>query len=114
MKIQSLSIVVPTKGCINRCSFCVSRMHKEIYENRISILGDAQSREEYKRRLEYVRDNNCHTVILTGQGEPQQNKIFLKYFSNINFDLPSPFKNIEIQTTGAGLKKSDINRKSVV
>ena len=36
MNIQSLSIVVPTHGCMNQCKFCVSRMHKEEYEDLIS------------------------------------------------------------------------------
>jgi len=33
MKIQSLSIVVPNKKCINDCKFCVSKMHNEEYPN---------------------------------------------------------------------------------
>lgn len=38
MQIQSLSIVVPSKGCINKCPFCVSRMvNSNTYENRMDI-----------------------------------------------------------------------------
>lgn len=33
MNIQTISIVVPTKGCVNQCPFCVSRMHENNYEN---------------------------------------------------------------------------------
>ena len=39
MKIQSLSVVVPTNGCINNCPFCVSKMHetdKWVDENNVS------------------------------------------------------------------------------
>ncbi len=66
MKIQSLSIVVPTKGCINTCKFCVSRMHKNIYKDRISDENDSWAEPDYLKRLEFARDNNCNTVILTG------------------------------------------------
>ena len=27
MKIQTLSVVVPTKKCVNNCPFCVSKLH---------------------------------------------------------------------------------------
>ena len=34
MKIQSLSVVVPNKECMNKCPFCVARMvNSNIYEN---------------------------------------------------------------------------------
>ena len=108
MKIQSLSIVVPTKGCINHCKFCVSRMHNEVYANRISDPNDRKAEADYKKRLEFTRDNNCNTVMLTGYGEPQQNMSFIRKFSQLNDQLPSPFKNIEIQTTGAGFTNDTI------
>lgn len=108
MKIQSLSIVVPTKGCINTCKFCVSRMHKNIYKDRISDENDSWAEPDYLKRLEFARDNNCNTVILTGWGEPQQNMEFIKYFSKLNQGLPNPFKSIELQTTGANITKQDV------
>ena len=38
MKVQSLSIVVPNKECMNKCPFCVARMvNSNIYENKMSI-----------------------------------------------------------------------------
>ena len=38
MQIQSLSVVVPNKGCMNKCPFCVSRMvDSDQYENRMDI-----------------------------------------------------------------------------
>ena len=33
MEIQSLSIVVPNKRCINDCAFCVSKMHCGTYKD---------------------------------------------------------------------------------
>lgn len=99
MNIQSLSIHVPNNTCINKCKFCVSRMRKDEYK----FIKDEK---EYKKRLEFARDNGCNTVMLTGTSEPQQNKEFLKWFSDINKSLPSPFKIIEIQTTGFMLDKN--------
>lgn len=101
MNIQSLSIVVPTHGCMNQCKFCVSRMHKEEYECLILQNADLY-RESYKNRMAFARDNGCNTVMLTGQGEPQQNMNFLKKFAKMNAELAMPFRNIEIQTTCAG------------
>lgn len=106
MNIQSLSICVPAPKCVNHCEFCVSRMHKDEYENKIMIHPEFESNyldqyeTDYLKRLEYTRDNGCNTVMLTGQVEPQQNKQFLIKFSELNKRLPSPFKNIEMQTTG--------------
>ena len=100
MNIQSLSIVVPTRGCMNQCKFCVSRMHKEEYENLIST-DNHLFRESYKNRMAFARDNGCNTVMLTGQGEPQQNLPFIGKFAKMNSELVMPFRNIEIQTTGA-------------
>jgi len=39
-------------------------------------------------------------VMLTGTAEPQQNMTFLREFGIMNQNLSSPFKWIEIQTTG--------------
>ena len=102
MNIQSLSIVVPTHGCMNQCKFCVSRMHKEEYEDLISD-GDYFHIESYKNRMAFARDNGCNTVMLTGQGEPQQNLEFITKFAQMNSELVMPFRNIEIQTTGANI-----------
>ena len=106
MKIQSLSIVVPNRGCVNKCPFCVSRMVKsDRYENRMDINHphyDINVRE-YLKRLRFVADNGCQTVMLTGTSEPQQNKQFLATFALLHQQLGSPFANIEMQTTGYGL-----------
>lgn len=108
MNIQSLSIVVPTKGCMNQCKFCVSRMHKEEYPNLIST-NNYFHRESYKNRIAFARDNGCNTVMLTGQGEPQQNMEFIADFARMNSELVMPFRNIEIQTTGARIDEYTLN-----
>ena len=108
MKIQSLSIVVPTHGCMNQCKFCVSRMHKEEYKDLISS-GDYFHKESYKNRMAFARDNGCNTVMLTGQGEPQQNMAFISDFAKMNSELAMPFRNIEIQTTGAKIDEYTLN-----
>lgn len=108
MNIQSLSIVVPTKGCMNQCKFCVSRMHKEEYPNLIST-NNYFHRDSYKNRIAFARDNGCNTVMLTGQGEPQQNIEFIADFARMNSELVMPFRNIEIQTTGARIDEYTLN-----
>lgn len=113
MNIQSLSIVVPTKNkCVNKCKFCVSRTHTNPYSDKISsclqnksfdnVIIDKYSIEyrDYFNRLQFARDNGCNVVVLTGTGEPTQNFPFLRFFSIINSELTTPFKSIEIQSTG--------------
>lgn len=109
MNIQSLSIVVPTKNkCVNKCKFCVSRTHSNPYIDKISncLLTDdivdkySIEYKDYFNRLQFARDNGCNVVILTGTGEPTQNFPFLKFFFEINSKLITPFKSIEIQSTG--------------
>lgn len=104
MSIQSLSIVVPGKKCINNCKFCVSRTHEDIaYPDRISEYATVFE-GKYVTALRYARDLGCTTLMLTGECEPQQNLPFLKKFF---YDLlpENLFNNIEIQTTGRGLSE---------
>lgn len=102
MVIQSLSVVVPAKRCINRCEFCVACMRDEPYADQL----DDNNRfydlyiSDYKKRLEFARDNGCNTVMLTGNCEPQQNREFLKTFGLLNQSLAKPFRWISMQTTG--------------
>ena len=118
MEIQSASVVVPThNGCVNKCKFCVSRTHSNLYEDRISKSTEFKwfkSGEfwklkpseysvifkDYKKRLQFARNNGCNVVILTGTGEPIQDIPFIDFFMKINSLLDTPFENIEIQTTG--------------
>ena len=105
MIVQSLSIVVPNKACINNCEFCVSKMHVEDYKNQLDYnlpFYDLYIKD-YIKRMEYARDNGCNTVMLTGNSEPQQNRQFLMMFGLVNMALEKPFRNIEMQTTGTRL-----------
>ena len=107
MNIQSLSIVVPTGQCWNNCPYCVSRMHCENYDPIASydIISSG-----YLNRIKYVRDQGCNTMMFTGTAEPQQNIHFIYRLLDANATLPKPFYNIEIQTTGSGMTKEDIDK----
>lgn len=104
MKIQSLSVCVPA-ACLNECEFCVAKMHREDYLNQIekNIRFQDLYESDYMKRLMFARDNGCNVIILTGDGEPLLNKIFLKQFANWNKRIPDSFKWIEIQTSGTKL-----------
>jgi len=106
--IQSLSIVVPNKNCINNCPFCVSKMHCDEYKNQMdeNLPFYDLYLNDYLKRLEYARDNGTNTVMLTGNSEPQQNRKFLTVFGLMNKLMKNPFKNIEMQTTGILLDKN--------
>lgn len=109
MKVQSLSIVVPNKTCANKCPFCVSRMvNSDIYPNKIDINDPHYdiNVSEYLKRLRYVANLGCGTIMLTGTSEPQQNKQFLATFALMHKQIGSPFANIEMQTTGLFLNNN--------
>lgn len=110
MNIQSLSIVVPTGNCWNHCAFCVSRMHHEDYGNNLIEVTDTSIKipQSYINRMRFVREEGCNSMILTGTAEPQQNLKFINALLMVNENLPTPFYNIAIQTTGSGLVQSDI------
>lgn len=122
MNIQSLSIVVPTKNkCVNKCKFCVSRTHTNPYVDKISpiikewnegndFIHESIEFKDYYNRLQFARDNGCNVVVLTGTGEPIQNPIFLEFFTEVNSKLNTPFKSIELQTTGVLLDEESISR----
>lgn len=105
MKIQSLSIVVPNRNCVNNCAFCVAKMQNEDYKNQMNSNLPFYDlyQSDYIKRLEFARDNGCNTVMLTGNSEPQQNRQFLQAFGNLNNNLKTPFRWIELQTTGVML-----------
>jgi len=104
MEIQSLSIHVPG-GCPNECKFCVARLHPSHYDNLIGIKDNRifHYTNEYIARLNFARDNGCNTVILTGDCEPHLNEHFLSLFAGWNRSLQSPFRWIELQTSGIRL-----------
>lgn len=110
MKVQSLSVCVPS-GCINKCRFCVSHMRRQegLYKNTIETWGYAYADVvDYAKRLAFARDNGCNIAMLTGEGEPTLNMNFLHYFSDVNSRLQSPFRWIEIQTSGTALDKDKL------
>lgn len=102
MKIQSLSIVVPAKKCINDCKFCVAKMENTAYADQLDSNKPFFDlyQKEYLKRLSFARDNGCNTIMLTGDAEPQQNRDFLERFGTMNSMLEQPFRWIEMQTTG--------------
>jgi hypothetical protein len=96
MNIQTLSIVVPTKGCVNKCKGCVSRMHGNEYENCFDAF-------QIKKRIKYAVNNNINTCIITGTGEALQNINFLSNLEKIFKEMDHPFPNVEFQTSGVML-----------
>lgn len=102
MNIQSLSVVVPNKVCVNNCAFCVSKMHCDAYRNQMddNLPFFDLYLKDYLKRLEFARHNGCNTVMLTGNSEPQQNRKFLTYFGLFMQMMRDPFQWIEMQTTG--------------
>lgn len=105
MTIQSLSVVVPSKRCVNHCEFCVACMRDEPYPDQLDENKPFYDLyiSDYKKRLEFARDNGCNTVMLTGNCEPQQNRAFLKTFGLLNQSLSKPFRWVSMQTTGTML-----------
>jgi hypothetical protein len=57
MKIQSLSIVIPIRNCINKCRFCVSKTHDQKYATLISskMIGENQASEQH---AEHKKEHN--------------------------------------------------------
>jgi molybdenum cofactor biosynthesis enzyme MoaA len=119
MKIQTLSIEVPTKGCVNKCEFCVSRMHENV-DNEFSkfnlknldpdgflFLND-QYIIDLKRRLKYAQSNGVNGIVITGTGEPLQNKDFLSTFARVLKMMDNPFPSIELQTSGVMLTDENL------
>ena len=109
MKVQSLSVVVPG-GCPNKCKFCISDIHKLDVKNQIekNIRFSDLYQNDYMKRMAFARDNGCNVVILTGDGEPLINMDFLEKFSWMNKGIPSPFRWIELQTSGVTLNEEKL------
>jgi len=100
MNIQTISIVVPTKGCVNKCPFCVSRMHDSPYENHWDKF-------EMEKRIKYAVMNGVNTCIITGTGEALQNTKFLINLGELFYKMNYPFPNVELQTTGVFLSECE-------
>lgn len=80
-------------------------MKPDEYPNEIERSRGLRERykKDYKRRLQFARDNGCNTAILTGTGEPLMNPHFLEDFFEWNDAIHSPFRWIELQTSGVTL-----------
>lgn len=108
MKVQSLSVHVPTGKCPNSCRYCVSQMHPSPYENLIGTDYAHKSMHEhqYMRRLAFARDNGCNTLIFTGDGEALTNWHFIDLVAKMNWAMKSsPFRWMELQTSGILLNR---------
>jgi pyruvate-formate lyase-activating enzyme len=117
MNIQSLSVDIPA-GCPNNCGFCVSKMHHEDYPNLIFKKYEKTSdkdfiKNEYMKRLEFARDNGCNTLLITSTGEPTTELHFIADLIEMNKKLSSPFKIIELQTSGIKLGDKDFYAISI-
>lgn len=107
--VQSLSVCVPGKKCINHCKFCVSCMHADAYKNQMdeNLPFYDLYLEDYVKSMIFAKENDANTMMITGDIEPLQNRHFLQTLSLINnYILPqkgcSPFNWIEIQTSAVG------------
>lgn len=105
MKIQTLSIVVPTKRCINNCVMCCSKMH---YNEYINLSDSPYYLNDLKRRLNYAVINNVDTVILTGTGEVLQNISFISTIDRLLKEMKDSIPRIEIQTSGVLLNDHNL------
>ena len=105
MKVQTLSIVVPTKRCVNNCKFCVSKTHDNPYCNNAKSEYFVQ---DMRRRLEYADHQGVDTIILTGTGEILQNKSFLILLDGLLKAMPDSFPIIEVQTSGVMLDDENL------
>jgi len=93
---MNIQLVVPTKGCINNCPFCCSKMHDCPYEDNFDEV-------QIIKRINYAKLHHIDTCVLTGTGEVLQNKVFLSKLSNIFNKIDNinhVFPNMEVQTTG--------------
>lgn len=100
MNIQTVSVVIPTRRCVNNCKFCVSCMHENKYE---------KSFDEFQimKRIKWATMNNVNTCIITGTGEAFQNFHFLTRLADVFIKMNHPFPNVEFQTTGIMLTNSE-------
>jgi sulfatase maturation enzyme AslB (radical SAM superfamily) len=80
-------------------------MRQETYKNQIEKNRRFRDlyKKDFKKRLEFCRDNGCNTVVLTGEGEPLCNQSFLDDFAEWNESISKTFRWIEIQTSGVTL-----------
>lgn len=107
MIIQSLSIVIPAK-CPNNCYFCVSHMNQ--LNQSLQPHKDDGIWKEIELRMNFARDNDCNTLVLTSYGETLNNLFYIEKILEINKSLQKPFRWIEVQTSG--VFKDNINNRT--
>lgn len=103
---MNIQLVVPTKGCINNCPFCCSKMHDSPYETHFDSI-------EIEKRIKYAVMRGIDTCVLTGTGEVLQNTPFLEQLHRIFEKLDHPFPNVELQTTGVMLLNENNRFESI-
>jgi len=105
--VRSMSIMVPTHGCVNSCKFCVSKI-SQLKDEYKDLAKEDIFEEEYFKKFKKVSEMGCEYAILTGTGEPIQNKPFLSMIGEMNKSLEKPFK-LEIQTSGVMLNDANLD-----
>ena len=83
-------------------------MHCENYGE--YVIKDNEIPAGYMNRMQFVRDEGCNAMVITGDTEPQQNMRFIETLLAANLRLRTPFYNISLQTTGSGIERQDIAR----
>jgi hypothetical protein len=104
--VRSMSILVPTHGCVNACKFCVSKI-SQLKDEYKDLSKNELFEEAYFKQFEKVSKMGCTYCILTGTGEPIQNKPFLAMIGRMNDRLENPFK-LEVQTSGVMLDDANL------
>lgn len=80
-------------------------------ENLVSDTDCPWVNIHFAERLEFLRDLGVTTAILTGTAsEPVTNMKFIEWFHQINQSIRSPFKHIELQTSGIMLDVPTLDR----
>jgi sulfatase maturation enzyme AslB (radical SAM superfamily) len=112
MKINSLSIVIPTNNCINSCKFCCSESYESHYKNLFKETKNSNKlyyRKSIKQRLQFAQLHNVDTIVLTSSsGEVLQNMEFLDMLGDILEEMKHPFPRIELQTSGIMLTEENL------
>lgn len=104
--IGSLQIAVPA-GCMNNCSFCVYNQHASKF-TRLREVDKGQWRVEIERRLRYAA-SRVSAVMITSQGEPLLNMVYLRDVVGIINKVTPNLTHIELQTSGVGLTETKLD-----
>lgn len=107
---MNIQISAPYQPCVYHCPFCVARGHKHEYKFD-NLYG--RDEEAYIRALrdfiiEYTKKNDeCPTVIITGECDPSQDMRWATKVANECSDL---WCKVEFQTHNLSLKERDLPR----